>query len=67
MSGNSYDAGPPGAMSLMPSCSEGISGRTRCTSGSCDACHELYLRPYHPSKVTKQDLDFDFDSVFRKD
>lgn len=35
--------------------------------GTCDACHALYLRPYHPSQVTKQDLEFDFDSVFRKD
>lgn len=33
---------------------------------TCDACHAVYLRPYVPSKVTEKDLDFDFDSVFRK-
>lgn len=32
--------------------------------GTCDACHALYLRPYVPSKVTAQDRNFDFDSVF---
>ena len=32
---------------------------------SCDACHALYLRPYHESKVTDADINFDFDSVFR--
>ncbi|HUO68703.1 MAG TPA: cytochrome c [Gammaproteobacteria bacterium] len=32
---------------------------------SCDACHALFLRPYHESKVTDADINFDFDSVFR--
>jgi cytochrome c' len=32
---------------------------------SCDACHALFLRPYHESKVTDADRNFDFDSVFR--
>ena len=30
---------------------------------SCDACHALFLRPYHESKVTEADINFDFDSV----
>ncbi len=33
---------------------------------TCDACHALYLRPYVPSKVGEDDLDFDFDSVLKK-
>lgn len=31
---------------------------------SCDACHALNLRPYEASKVTEEDLDFDFESIF---
>jgi cytochrome c556 len=34
---------------------------------SCDACHELYLRPYIQGGVTQEDLDFDFDSIFPED
>lgn len=33
---------------------------------TCDACHALYLRPFVPSKVSEQDLNFDFDSVLKK-
>ena len=32
---------------------------------TCDACHALYLRPYHESKVTDADINFDFDAVLR--
>jgi hypothetical protein len=32
---------------------------------TCDACHALFLRPYHESKVTDADINFDFDSVFK--
>jgi hypothetical protein len=32
---------------------------------SCDACHELNLRPYEASEVTEEDLNFDFDSIFQ--
>ena len=32
---------------------------------SCDACHSLFLRPYHESKVTDADINFDFDAVFK--
>jgi len=32
---------------------------------SCDACHALYLRQYHESKVSDADINFDFDSVFK--
>ena len=39
---------------------EGLALRT-----SCDACHALFLRPYHESKVTDADINFDFDSVFK--
>jgi cytochrome c556 len=35
----------------------------RSLRASCDACHTLYLRPYVPSEVSQEDLDFDFDSV----
>jgi hypothetical protein len=33
---------------------------------SCDSCHALFLRPYHESKVTDADTNFDFDSVLKK-
>jgi cytochrome c556 len=33
---------------------------------SCDACHDLHLRPYEPSTVTEEDRDFDFDSIFQQ-
>jgi cytochrome c556 len=32
---------------------------------TCDACHAPYLRAYVPSKVTQEDLNFDFDSVLQ--
>ncbi len=32
---------------------------------SCDACHALFLRPYHESKVSEADVNFDFDSVLK--
>jgi cytochrome c556 len=32
---------------------------------TCDACHAPYLRPYVPSKVTPEDLNFDFGSVLQ--
>ena len=32
---------------------------------SCDACHALFLRPYHESKVSDADINFDFDSVLK--
>lgn len=33
---------------------------------TCDACHAAYLRPYVPSTVDQNDLNFDFDSVLKK-
>jgi cytochrome c556 len=33
---------------------------------TCDACHAGFLRPYVPAKVEESDLNFDFDSVFKK-
>ncbi len=30
---------------------------------SCDACHALYLRPYHPPQVLPSDYQFDFDGA----
>ena len=33
---------------------------------SCDGCHALFMRAYTPPKVTQEDLDVDFDSVFQK-
>jgi cytochrome c556 len=32
---------------------------------TCDACHTPYLKPYVPSTVTPEDLNFDFDSVLQ--
>ncbi len=34
---------------------------------ACDACHAPFLRPYRPSTVGSEDLEFDFDAVFRDD
>jgi cytochrome c556 len=31
---------------------------------SCDACHSVYLLPYEEPKVTQEERDFDFDSIF---
>ncbi|MEO8466855.1 MAG: cytochrome c [Gammaproteobacteria bacterium] len=33
---------------------------------TCDACHAVYLRPYVPSTVKQDDVNFDFDSAFKK-
>ncbi len=33
---------------------------------TCDACHAAYLRPYVPSTVKQDDVNFDFDSVLKK-
>nr|MBO2514355.1 hypothetical protein [Gammaproteobacteria bacterium] len=35
--------------------------------GTCDGCHSRFAKPYTPPKVTEEDLDFDFDSVFPDD
>jgi len=32
---------------------------------SCDGCHARFMRPYTPPKVTQEDLEFDFDAVFK--
>jgi cytochrome c556 len=40
---------------------------SRSLRASCDSCHALSMRPYVRSKVSQEDLDFDFDSVFQKD
>lgn len=34
---------------------------------ACNACHAPFLRPYQPSTVTKEDLEFDFDAIFEDD
>ena len=34
---------------------------------ACDACHAPFLRPYQPSTVSSEDLEFDFDAVFEGD
>jgi len=36
----------------------------RALRGACDACHGVYMREYAGPKVTPEDLDFDFDSLF---
>jgi cytochrome c556 len=32
---------------------------------SCDGCHAQFMKAYTPPKVTQEDLDFDFDPVFK--
>ena len=34
---------------------------------ACEACHETFELPYKPHVPTAEELNFDFDSVFRKD
>jgi cytochrome c556 len=36
----------------------------RSLRAACDGCHAQFARPYQPPTVTKEDLEFDFDSVF---
>lgn len=36
----------------------------RSLRASCDGCHAVFAKPYTPPKVTQDDLEFDFDSVF---
>ena len=33
---------------------------------SCEDCHARFTQAYIPPRVTQEDLDFDFDSAFRK-
>jgi len=33
---------------------------------TCEACHERFTKAYVPPKVTQEDLDVDFDSIFGK-
>jgi cytochrome c556 len=54
------------ALSTMKSTEEITAGSLNLR-GSCDACHALFLRPYEASTVTKEDLEFDFDSLFGPD
>jgi len=42
---------------------EELRAAARALRATCDACHAPYLRPYVASKVGKEDLEFDFDSV----
>jgi len=34
---------------------------------SCETCHETFELPYEAPKPSDEDLNFDFDSVFKKD
>lgn len=34
---------------------------------SCEACHEVFELPYEPPKPSEEDLNFDFDSIFKKE
>ena len=43
---------------------ESMQAAGRSLRASCDGCHARFTRPYTPPKVTQEDLDFDFDSVF---
>jgi cytochrome c556 len=54
------------AMAENPGGKSELRAAGRALRASCDACHALFLRPYSPSKVQQSDLDFDFDSVFKK-
>jgi cytochrome c556 len=38
----------------------------RALRASCDGCHARFAKPYTPPRVTQEDLDFDFDSIFEK-
>lgn len=42
---------------------EELRAAARTLRATCDACHAPYLRPYVAAEVSKEDLDFDFDSV----
>ena len=33
---------------------------------ACEACHEMFERPYQPHVPSAEELDFDFDSLFKK-
>jgi cytochrome c556 len=41
-----------------------VRAAARALRASCDACHALFTRPYTPPRVTPEDLEFDFDSLF---
>lgn len=34
---------------------------------ACDACHASFMRPYEPESVRTEDLEFDFDALFKND
>jgi cytochrome c556 len=38
----------------------------RTLRASCDGCHARFMKAYTPPKVTQEDREFDFDSVFQK-
>ena len=44
---------------------EPLRAASRNLRATCEACHALFTRPYEPPEVTAEDLEFDFDSVFR--
>jgi cytochrome c556 len=52
--------------SLTGSEPEALRNAGRNLRATCDACHALHLRAYVPETVNSQDLDFDFDSVLKK-
>jgi cytochrome c556 len=37
----------------------------RALRASCDGCHARFMKAYTPPRVTQEDLDFDFDPVFK--
>ena len=37
----------------------------RALRASCDGCHARFMKAYTPPTVTQEDLDFDFDPVFK--
>jgi cytochrome c556 len=54
------------AAATMAAAEDAESLRTagRSLRASCDGCHAVFAKPYTPPKVTQDDLEFDFDSVF---
>lgn len=46
--------------------SEALRAASKELRATCDGCHAPYLRPYHASTVSEQDLEFDFESVLPK-
>lgn len=55
------------AADALTASADGLPAAAARLRDACDACHARFMRTYTPPKVSEEDLEFDFDSLFPAD